>query len=67
MTFCSVERNNLCNFGKGHHDEQSCEIIFEFGQVVQTPLTRHFLSGALTAIFSAERNQLCNFGEGHHE
>ena len=25
--FCSVEPNHLCNFGKGHYEEQFCEII----------------------------------------
>ena len=25
--FCLVERNHLCNFGRGHHEEQFCEII----------------------------------------
>ena len=27
--FCSV-KNHLCNFGKGHYEEQFCEIIFNF-------------------------------------
>ena len=25
--FCSAERNHLCNFGRGYHEEQFCEII----------------------------------------
>ena len=33
--FCSVERNHLCNFGRGYYDEQFCEIILNFGSVVQ--------------------------------
>ena len=24
---CSVERNHLCNFGRGHHGEHSCEVF----------------------------------------
>ena len=24
----------LCNFGRGHHEKQFCEIIYEFGPVV---------------------------------
>ena len=24
---CSTEWNHLCNFGRGHHEEQFCEII----------------------------------------
>ena len=30
--FCSVERNQLCNFGKGYNEEQFCEIILNLGQ-----------------------------------
>ena len=25
--FCSVEQNHLCNFGRGHHEEHSCDVI----------------------------------------
>ena len=25
--FCSGELNNLCNFGRGYQEEESCEII----------------------------------------
>ena len=32
--FCSVEKNYLCNFSRGHHEEHFLEII-EFGPVVQ--------------------------------
>ena len=28
--FCSVERNHLCNFGKGHYEEQISVIILNF-------------------------------------
>ena len=30
--FCSAERGNLCNFGKGYQEEQFCEIILNLGQ-----------------------------------
>ena len=30
--FCSVERNHLCNFGRGYHEEQFCEIILNLDQ-----------------------------------
>ena len=30
--FCSVERNQLCNFGRGYYEEQFCEIILNLGQ-----------------------------------
>ena len=40
---CSGERTHLCNFGRWHHDEQFCEIIFVFGPVVQEMLFKIFL------------------------
>ena len=30
--FCSVEWNHLCNFGRGDHKEQFCEIILNLNQ-----------------------------------
>ena len=30
--FCSVERNQLCNFGRRYYEEQFCEIILNLGQ-----------------------------------
>ena len=30
--FCPAERNHLCDFGKGHYDEQFCEIILNLDQ-----------------------------------
>ena len=30
--FCSAEGNHLCNFGKGHYEEQFCEIILNLDQ-----------------------------------
>ena len=32
---CSMDWNHLCNIGRRHHEEKPCEIIFEFGPVVQ--------------------------------
>ena len=29
---CSVDWNHLCNIGRRHHEEQSCEIILNFDQ-----------------------------------
>ena len=36
--FCSAERNYLCNFGRGHYEEQFCS-YFEFGPVVQEEMS----------------------------
>ena len=30
--FCSVEQNHLCYFGRGHHEEQFCEIVLNLDQ-----------------------------------
>ena len=30
--FCLVERNNLCNFGRGYYEKQFCEFILNLGQ-----------------------------------
>ena len=47
---CSVEWNQLCNFGRRHHEEQFCEIILNFDQWFNRCLLNiYFLSGALTA------------------
>ena len=34
-SFCSVERNHLCNFNRGYSEEQFCEIILNIGPVAQ--------------------------------
>ena len=39
------------HFGRGHYEEYFCEIIFEFGPVVQEMLFEKILSTALAAIF----------------
>ena len=28
--FCSVEQNRLCNFSRGNHQEQLCEIVLNW-------------------------------------
>ena len=33
--FSSEEWNQLCNFGRGYHEEQLCEFNLKFGPVVQ--------------------------------
>ena len=49
--FCSVKRKHLCNFGRGHYEEQFCEIILNSGQWFRRrcPL-KDFLSGALASL-----------------
>ena len=47
----SVEWNHLWNFGRGHHEEQFCEIILNLGQWFRRrcPL-KGFFSGALAVL-----------------
>ena len=48
---CSRERKHLCNFSRGYHEEQFCEIIFELRHGVQQEIAyNYFLSGALAAL-----------------
>ena len=49
--FCSVEWNQLCNFGRGCYEEQFCEIILNLGQRFRRRCRlKDFLSGALAAL-----------------
>ena len=49
--FCSAERNHLCNFGRGHHEEQFCEFISNLGWWFRRRCRlKYFLSGALAAL-----------------
>ena len=51
QSFCSAERNHLCNFGRGYLEEQLCEIILNFGQWFRRRcLLKYFLSGVLVAL-----------------
>ena len=34
-----MDQNHLCKFGRGYQEEQFCEIIFEFGPVVQEEMS----------------------------
>ena len=49
--FCPTEQNNLCNFGRGCHEEQLCEMILNlfqwFGRRCRL---KYFLSGALAGL-----------------
>ena len=49
--FCSAERNHLCNFGRGHYEEQFYEIIWKLGQWFRRGCgLKDFLSGARAAL-----------------
>ena len=49
--FCSAEQNHLCNFLRGHNEEQFCEFILNLGQWFRKRCClKYFLSGALVAL-----------------
>ena len=47
--FRSAERNHFCHFGRGHYEEQFCEIILNLSQWIRRCRLKDFLSGALAA------------------
>ena len=48
----SAEMYHLCNFGRGHHEEQFCEIILNLDQWFRRRChLKTFLSRALDALF----------------
>ena len=59
----------MINYSIGHHKEHFCEIILEFGLVVQEEMPyKDILYLELWWPFhSALQNHLCNFGRGHYE
>ena len=70
MGLCSVKRNHLCDFGKGHYEKQFFKIIFDFGPVVQEGMSFKDisyleiwqpLSGALAALLSSGAEPLVQF------
>ena len=65
--FCSVEGNHLCNFGRRHHEEQFCEIIWNLDEWFRRCCLKIFLIWSSGGPFSAEQNHLCNFGRGYYE
>ena len=51
LPFCSAERNNLCNFGRGYPEEQFCEIILNLSLWFRRRCClKDFLSEALAAL-----------------
>ena len=51
MTLLFSGANCLCNFGRGHHEEQFCEIILNLDQwFKRRSRLKEFLSRALVAL-----------------
>ena len=64
---CSAKQNHLCNFGRGYHEEQFCEIILNLDQWFRRrSRLKDFLYRALAPSSSVKRNHLCNFGREHY-
>ena len=57
------------NNGRRHHEEQFCEIIFNFGPVVQEEMSFKGISylDLWRPFCSAKLNHLCTFGRRHHK
>ena len=62
--FCSEERNHSCNFGKGHYDEQFCEIVLNLLDLLFKDISYLELWQPLCLV---EWTHLCNFGRRHHK
>ena len=57
---CSVQPNDLCNFGKGHMPEEHfCEILLKKYDISYLELW--------PPLYLVEQNYLCYIGRGHHE
>ena len=63
-----MEWDHLCNFERGHHGEDSCEVI-KFGPVVQEEMLFKDISyqELCQPLCSVDWNHLCNIGRRHHE
>ena len=48
--FCSMHQNYLCNFGRGHHEDQFREIDLKLDQQFRRFCLKEFLSRALAAL-----------------
>ena len=65
---CSMDWNHLCNFGRKHHEEQSCEIILNLDQWFRRKMLFKVISYLeLWQPFSAGRNHLCNFSRRYYQ
>ena len=59
----------MCNFGRGYHEEQFCDIILNLDYGSGSGRDGVYKISYLELwrpLCSAEGNHLCNFGRGHH-
>ena len=66
---CSLSQNHSCNFEKGHHEEHSCEVIWNLDQWFKRRcLLKIFPIWSSGGPFcSVEWNHLCKFDGGYQE
>ena len=68
QSLCSMEWNHLYNFGRVHHEEQFCEIIFIWTVVQEAmPFKDITYLELWKPLCPVDRNHLCNFDRRHHE
>ena len=60
--FCSAEKDNLCNFGKGHYRDHLCEIMLSLDQCFRRIPLKILLFLDLAAILISR----ADFGRGHY-
>ena len=61
--FCSADLVALllCNFGRGYHEEQFCEIVLNLDQWFRRCHLKDFLSGALAALLFSGAEPIVQF------
>ena len=67
MPFKDISYLELVHFGRGHHEEQLCEIILNLDQWFKRRGLKDFLFRALAALCSVERNHNAILVEGNKE
>ena len=56
----------MCNFGRGYHEEQFCEIILNLDLCFRRCHLKDFLSGALATLVFSGAEPFMHFGRGHY-
>ena len=59
--FCSAEQNNLCNFGRRHHEEHFCNFFLNVDQWFKRCCLKNFLSRALASLMYSGLEQFMQF------
>ena len=64
--YCSTECNHLCNFGRGYHEEQFCEIILNLDKSFRRRCFKDLLSRALAVLVFSGAEPFMQFCIGHY-